>query len=135
MRCNENYARQDLNVRAPMKKTHKVMPLNQRLVLEALKRRRHSTLRAVVEDLQISRDILKNVFVTLEAQGYIERVGKGYHVHGGHPPVMYRWTGKAFPSSAEFEQRHTERAAPASPHVAALIAGIHAMCSLGGVAA
>ncbi len=135
MRCNENYARQDLLVRAPMKKTHKVMPLNQRLVLEALKRRRHSTLRAVVEDLQISRDILKNVFVTLEAQGYIERVGKGYHVHGGHPPVMYRWTGKAFPSSAEFEQRRTAIAVPTSPHVAALIAGIHAMCSLGGVVA
>ncbi|WP_250489964.1 hypothetical protein [Caballeronia sp. INML2] len=112
-----------------------MMPLNQRLVLETLKRRRHATLRAVVEDLAISRDILKNVFVTLEAQGYLERVGKGHHVHGGHPPVMYRWTGKAFPSSADFEQRRIARAAPASPHVAALIAGIYAMCSRGGVAA
>lgn len=135
MRCNQNYARQEPSERATKKKTHKVMPLNQRLVLEALKRRRHATLRAVVEDLEISRDVLKNVFVTLEAQGYIDRVGKGYHVHGGHPPVVYRWTGKAFPSSADFEQRRNAPAAPASPHVAALVAGIHAMCRLGGIAA
>jgi predicted ArsR family transcriptional regulator len=135
MRGNENYARQDLSKRAPKKRTPKPMPLNQRLVLEALQRRRHATLRAVVEDLQVSRDILKNVFVALEAQGYVERVGKSRQSIGGQPPVVYRWSGKSFPSSAEMNKRGQEVAVPVSPSLAALVAGMHAMCCLGRAAA
>ncbi|WP_061175565.1 MarR family transcriptional regulator [Caballeronia pedi] len=135
MRGNENYERQDLSKRAPKKRITKPMPLNQRLVLEALKRRRHATLRVVVEDLQISRDILKNVFVALEAHGYIERVGKSRSSIGGQPPVVYRWSGKSFPSSAEMNKRSPEVAMPVPPALAALVAGMHAMCCIGRAAA
>jgi hypothetical protein len=135
MRGNENYARQDLSTRAPKNRTPKPMPLNQRLVLEALKRRRHATLRAVVEDLQVSRDILKNVFVALEAHGYVERVGKSRQSIGGQPPVVYRWSGKSFPSSAELSQRSREISVPTSPSLAALVAGMQAMCRVGRAAA
>jgi hypothetical protein len=135
MRGNENYARQDLSKRASKKKTHKIMPLNQRLVLEALKIGRHATIRAVSEDLDKSRDILKNVFATLEAQGYVERLGKTKGTLPGPLPDVYRWTGKSFPPSSEIAKAQAVDMRVISPEIAAVVAGMHAMCRVGRIAA
>lgn len=134
MRCNENYARQDLNDRAPKKKTHKVMPLNQRLLLEALMRRKHASIRAVAEDLEKSRDVMKHVFAALESQGYVERVGKTPSSRG-RALDLYKWTGKRFPSSAEMAAKAEADVREVAASVAVLVAGMQAMCRVGRTAA
>ncbi len=135
MRCNENYARQDLSVREPMKKTHKVMPLNQRLLLEALRRRRHATIAVIADELQKSRDATKHVFASLVRQGYIEQTRKSEAICHGRVPSIYRWTGKSFPPSSEIIAKAEEEDRVLSVAVAALVAGIQAMCRVGRVAA
>ncbi|BAO88940.1 putative uncharacterized protein [Caballeronia cordobensis] len=135
MRCTENYARQDLSARAMPKKTHKVMPLNQRIVLEALKRRRHSTIGAIADDLEKSRDATKHVFITLIRQGYIEQTRKSEPKGNGRAPAIYRWTGKTFPSSSEITAKVEQEARAVSEAVAVLFAAMQAMCRVGRIAA
>ncbi|SAL20406.1 hypothetical protein AWB70_01038 [Caballeronia cordobensis] len=136
MRCTENYARQDLSVRAMPKKTHRVMPMNQRIVLEALRRRGHSTIGAVADELDKSRDATKHVFITLIRQGYIEQTRKSEAKKGnGRAPAIYRWTGKTFPSSAEITSKVEQEARAVSEAITVLFAAMHAMCRIGRLAA
>ncbi|AQG98322.1 hypothetical protein A9R05_05415 [Burkholderia sp. KK1] len=136
MRCSENYARQDLSGRAPMKKTHKVMSMNQRIVLEALKRRGHSTIGAIADELERSRDATKHVFITLIRQGYIEQTRKSEAKKGnGRAPSIYRWTGKTFPSSAEITSKAEQEARAVSESIAVLFSAMQAMCRVGRIAA
>lgn len=135
MRCNENYARQDVSTRVRTKRTHKVMPLSQRIVLETLRRRRHSTIAVVADELEKSRDAMKHVFATLMAQGYIEQTRKSEAICRGRVPSMYRWTGKSFPPSSELIVQAEVEARVVSIAIAALVAGMHAMCRVGRAAA
>lgn len=130
MRCTENYARQDLSARAKPKRTHKVMPMSQRLVLESLRRRREASVAAVADELDKSRDVTKHVFVTLMNQGYIVQTRQMVVTVGrGREPAMYKWTGKAFPPSSAIMPRAAD--AELDPQIAALVAGINAMCLVG----
>ncbi|MFM0135072.1 hypothetical protein [Caballeronia grimmiae] len=135
MRCTENYARQDLSKRAQPKQTHKIMPLSQRLVLESLRRRREASVAAVADDLGKSRDVTKHVFNTLMNQGYVVQTRQMVVTVGrGREPAMYKWTGKAFPPSSEIAPRAGAVDHEVDPQIAALIAGINAMCLVGMVA-
>ncbi|WP_213228148.1 hypothetical protein [Caballeronia sp. NK8] len=124
-----------MSTRVRTKRTHKVMPLSQRIVLEALRRRRHSTIAAVADELEKSRDAMKHVFVTLIRQGYIEQTRKSEAVCRGRVPAMYRWTGKSFPSSSEILSKAEQEARAVSEAVVVLLAGIQAMCRVGRIAA
>ncbi|MDR5736151.1 hypothetical protein QCE47_27955 [Caballeronia sp. LZ025] len=136
MRCIENYARQDLTKRARPKRTHKIMPLSQRLVLESLRRRREASVAAVADELEKSRDVTKHVFTTLINQGYVVQTRQMVITAGhGREPAMYKWTGKAFPPSAEIAPRAAADECVLAPHIAALVAGINAMCLVGRAAA
>ncbi|BBP99106.1 hypothetical protein BSFA1_42350 [Burkholderia sp. SFA1] len=136
MRCAENYARQNLSARAIPKKTHKVMPMNQRLVLEALRRRGHSTIGAIADELEKSRDATKHVFITLIRQGYIEQTRKSEAKKGnGRAPAIYRWTGKTFPSSAESTSKVEQEARAVTEAIAVLFAAMQAMSRVGRIAA
>ncbi|WP_146150021.1 hypothetical protein [Caballeronia novacaledonica] len=112
-----------------------MMPLKQRVVLEALKRRRHATIRSIAEDLEKSRDVLKHTFASLEGQGYVERLGKSKGTLPGPQPDMYRWTGKSFPPSSEITAKVEEKARVVATAVDVLIAGMQAMCRVGRIAA
>lgn len=136
MRCTENYARQDLSERAQPKRTHKVMPLSQRLVLESLRRRREASVGAVADELDKSRDVTKHVFTTLMNQGYVVQTRQMVVTVGrGREPAMYKWTGKAFPSSSELAERAGSADRGLAPQIATLVAGINAMCLVGRAAA
>ncbi|WP_250865649.1 helix-turn-helix domain-containing protein [Caballeronia sp. INSB1] len=111
------------------------MPLSQRIVLEALRRRRHSTIAAVADELERSRDAMKHVFATLIKQGYIEQTRKSQAICRGRVPSMYRWTGKTFPPSSEIIVKVEADARAISDAVAALLSSIQAMCRVGRVAA
>lgn len=132
MRCTENYARQDMDSPMRPKRTHKTMPLSQRLVLESLRRRREASVAAVADELLKSRDVTKHVFTTLIEQGYVVQTRKmAVRAGRGRESAMYKWTGKTFPPSSEIAPRAPAADGGLAPQIAALVAGINAMCLVG----
>jgi hypothetical protein len=147
------YARQDAKARVNVaggqqviktrKRTHKVMTLNQRLVLEALRALREASVTEMAHEVGRSRDSTKNVVTALVNQGYIKQARKEVRIGSGCLPASYKWSGKTFPPSCELKRAvpipdsvaFPRIVVPPAPEIEVLVAGINAMVCAGRAAA
>jgi predicted ArsR family transcriptional regulator len=113
--------------RAPRKYTKAPMTLNQRLVLEALRRLESATVYEIADDLVATRDSTKSIVGSLVRQGFIVRTKECVPIGRGRTPAQYKWTGEEFPASvAVFKP-----SAPPSLDIALLVASMNAMVHAG----